>query len=85
MRSGCVARPSSAAQPARRAKQGADQNPAFTIFGKTVTARESWGPGQLVHLHRFISPLRSFEFITCNLDAVRCKFEKPRKLAGQHS
>ncbi len=68
-------------QPAR-----AGQRPAATkIFGKTVTAREWWGPGQLVHLHRFISPQRSFEFITCNLDAVRCKFETPRKLVGQHS
>lgn len=85
MKSGCTARPSSAALPASRAKQGADQYPAFAIFGKTVIARESWGPGQLVHLHRFISPQQSFEFITCNLDAVRCKFETPRKIAEQHS
>lgn len=64
----------------------AGQRPAATkIFGKTVEARELWGPGQLVHLHRFISPQRSFEFITCKLDAARCQFDRPRKLAGQHS
>ena len=85
MTSGCIARPPSSAPPAKRAKQSAEQTPAPTIFGKAVKARELWGPGQLVHLHRFISPHRSFEFITCNLDAVRCKFDKPRKLAGQHS
>lgn len=64
----------------------AGQKPAATkIFGRTVEARELWGPGQLIHLHRLISPQHSFEFITCNLDAVRSKFPKPRRLAVQHS
>ncbi len=54
--SGRVAQPPSAVQRVRRAKEVADR-PATKIFGKTVKAREGWGPEHLVHLHQLITPL----------------------------
>ena len=50
----------------------AGQAPAATkIFGKTVKAREGWGPEHLVHLHRLITPL-TIE-IAGGRDAIHCR------------
>ncbi len=44
---------------------------ATKIFGKTVKAREGWGPEQLVHLHRLITP-RNID-IAGGRDAIHCR------------
>jgi hypothetical protein len=50
----------------------ADRRAASTkIFGKTVKAREGWGPEHLVHLHRLITP-QNIE-ITGGRDAIHCR------------
>lgn len=50
----------------------AEQAPAATrIFGKTVKAREGWGPEHQVHLHRYIIPA-TIE-IAGGRDAIHCR------------
>ncbi len=63
--SDCVARPPSAARRAKRAKVSSKN------FGVLVKAREGWGPEQLVHLHRLITPLDID--IAGERDAIHCR------------
>ncbi|HVP43606.1 MAG TPA: hypothetical protein VMS96_09235 [Terriglobales bacterium] len=62
-----VGQPPSAVSRSKR-----ELSPAPTkMFGKTVKAREGWGPEHLVHLHRFITP-PTIE-IAGGRDAIHCR------------
>jgi hypothetical protein len=54
-----------------RSAQAVQSSVATRIFGKTVKAREGWGPEHLVHLHRHITPL-TIE-IAGGRDAIHCR------------
>ncbi len=54
-------------RPAQAARKAAPTQ----IFGKTVKAREGWGPEQMVHLHRLITPLDID--IAGERDAIHCR------------
>ena len=61
----CVGQPPSAVS---RKKRGI--TPA-KVFGTTVKARDGWGPEQLVHLHRHITP-QTID-IAGGRDAIHCR------------
>ncbi len=73
-----VAQPPSAAQPAKRAKHPAA--PAAAQFGKTVKARELWGPEHVVHLHQHIRPHEPVEIIGSS-GAFHRRIHTPRRVA----
>ena len=54
-----------------RPAQAARRAGATKVFGKTVKAREGWGPEHLVHLHQLITPLDIK--ITGGRDAIHCR------------
>ncbi len=63
--SDCVARPPSTVRRVKRAKLKSKN------LGVTVKAREGWGPEQMVHLHRLITPLDID--IAGERDAIHCR------------